>query len=296
MSTSHFLRIFRSIIVLSIIALFVGCSGGGKDKVSSEDSFTISGSVSGAIQQGVTITLSGASSGTATTDASGNYSFPGLKNGSYTITPSMTGYTFSPASKAVTINNADVSANDFTAATSMSPTYGISGIITAGGVGKQGVAVTLSGTNSGTATTDASGNYSFTGLVNGAYTITPSLTGYTFNPASLAVMIDGANVTSENFTATANSAPTYSISGTVTKDGTALPGVTMTLSGAGTGTVSTDSSGNYTFSNLANGTYTVTPTLTLNGYTFTQASFSVTIDGANKTANFIIEPENWTGG
>ena len=66
----------------------------------------------------------------------------------------------------------------------------------------------------------------------------------------------------------------------MTLGGSALPGVTMTLSGASTGTVSTDSSGNYTFSSLANGTYTVTPTLS---GIHTPASLSVPISGANAT-------------
>ena len=85
MSTSHLLNIFRSIIVFSIIALFVGCGGGGGGgTASSESANTISGTVSGAILSGVTMTLSGTSSGTVTTDSSGNYTFIGLAN-DYTV-------------------------------------------------------------------------------------------------------------------------------------------------------------------------------------------------------------------
>jgi plastocyanin len=53
--------------------------------------FTISGKVAtgeGAAVSGVTMTLSGATSATATTDASGNYSFGSLAAGNYTVTPS----------------------------------------------------------------------------------------------------------------------------------------------------------------------------------------------------------------
>ena len=39
------------------------------------------------------MTLSGGKSGTTITDASGNYTFTGLDNGSYTVTPSRTGFT-----------------------------------------------------------------------------------------------------------------------------------------------------------------------------------------------------------
>src|SRR4030066_678755 len=47
---------------------------------------------------GVTMALSGASSATSITDASGNYNFTGLDKGSSTIKPSRTGSTFSPTS------------------------------------------------------------------------------------------------------------------------------------------------------------------------------------------------------
>jgi hypothetical protein len=66
------------------------------------------------------MTLSGASTALGTTDASGNYSLTGLANGSYTVTPLQTGYTFTPASKAVTVNGANVTAQNFTAATGSS--------------------------------------------------------------------------------------------------------------------------------------------------------------------------------
>jgi len=80
--------------------------------------------------------------------------------------------------------------------------YTISGTVTSSGAGLSGVTMTLGGTAPGTATTDASGNYSFTGPLNGSYTVTPSRTSYTFTPTSLAVTVNGANATAQNFTAT----------------------------------------------------------------------------------------------
>ncbi len=68
----------------------------------------------------------------------------------------------------------------------------------------------LSGAASATVTADVSGNYTFTGLANGAYAVTPSKSGFTFSLTSQAVTISGANVTAVNFTATAI---TWSISG-----------------------------------------------------------------------------------
>ncbi len=53
---------------------------------------------------------------------------------------------------------------------------------------------------------DSSGNYSFTGLANGAYwATTPSKSGFTFSPTNEAVTISGASATAVNFTAMANS-------------------------------------------------------------------------------------------
>jgi hypothetical protein len=76
---------------------------------------------------GVTMTLSTGGGGggpgggtgtvvaTTTTDTGGNYTFSGLANGNYTVTPSMTGKSFSPGSRAVTLSGASVTGQDFTA-------------------------------------------------------------------------------------------------------------------------------------------------------------------------------------
>ena len=71
----------------------------------------------------------------------------------------------------------------------------------------------------------------------------------------------------------------YSVSGRVTSAGSALPGVTMTLSGNGSGTTITDANGNYGFGDLEWGTYTVTPTLA--GYQFMPAFRNVYLQGIN---------------
>jgi len=68
---------------------------------------------SGADIASVTMTLSGAGSGTVTTNSMGKYKFTGLPNGNYTITPNKTGYTFTPISMPVTISGANVSGQNF---------------------------------------------------------------------------------------------------------------------------------------------------------------------------------------
>jgi hypothetical protein len=64
---------------------------------------------------GATVAYSGASSGSVTADGSGNYTLSGLINGSYTITPSLAGYTFSPASANETLGGTNITGVNFTA-------------------------------------------------------------------------------------------------------------------------------------------------------------------------------------
>ena len=90
-------RFFLSIPVLLLIAfLMITMSG-----CSSEDSQNISGQVTagGAVLPGVKMTMTGALSATATTDANGNYTFGGIQSGTVILTPSLAGYTFSPPSR-----------------------------------------------------------------------------------------------------------------------------------------------------------------------------------------------------
>jgi hypothetical protein len=89
----------RSIVLyLAILVQLAACSGGGGGGGigGGTSTYSISGTVSGAVLQGVNIALSGSASATTTTDDSGNYSFTGVPNGSYTVTPSKAGYTSNP--------------------------------------------------------------------------------------------------------------------------------------------------------------------------------------------------------
>jgi hypothetical protein len=80
--------------------------------------------------------------------------------------------------------------------------YSISGTVTSGVSPLPGVTVNLTGAAGKTTTTDASGRYSFTGLVNGSYTITPGRTGFSFTPRSRTVLLNGANSGGQNFIGT----------------------------------------------------------------------------------------------
>src|SRR5581483_1774172 len=65
---------------------------------------------------GTTLTLSGASTGTITANASGAYSFQTLSNGSYTVTSRKAGVVFTSVSQSVTLSGTSATVN-FTAAT-----------------------------------------------------------------------------------------------------------------------------------------------------------------------------------
>jgi Domain of unknown function (DUF4082) len=80
--------------------------------VGGSTSYSISGHVTGSA---ATLTLSGAASGTAKTDSSGNYTFAGLGSGSYVIAPSQSGEVFSPSVAAVSISGASKTAVNFVA-------------------------------------------------------------------------------------------------------------------------------------------------------------------------------------
>ncbi len=233
-------------------------------------SYSISGTIAGPAAPGASVILGGASSTTTTADASGNYNFNGLANGTYTVTPVSTIYEFGPSSQAITVNNGHVLNVNFTSG------FGISGTIT--GPRGPGATLALTGASSATTIADGSGNYSFTGLPNGVYTVAVSNGSYVFTPTSQSATVNGASVTGVNFT----SPNIATISGNVGSPGGS--GATVLLTGASTAVTTADASGNYSFPGLANGSYTVTPTNA--GYVFSPAGRAINLNGTNATANF----------
>jgi len=236
----------------------------------------ISGSISPAASgSGATVTLTGGPGGTVAANGSGAFTFSGIPDGTYTVTPAKSGFLFTPTSQSVTVTGG-VSVTGVTFTASPVPTWTIAGTVSGGG---SGVSVTLSGSSTATTTADPStGAYSFAGLANGSYTVTPTKSGFTMTPSNRAVTVSGANVSGVDFTAAP--VPTFSLSGTITP----VPlgaGATVALTGASTASTTTDSNGNYTFTNLNNGSYTVTPTK--GGATMSPLNRAVTIGGANVT-------------
>ena len=105
-----------------------------------------------------------------------NYSFTVTYGWSGTVTPSKTGYTFTPTNR--TIPTLHPTRPDKITLPALN-TYTISG-----NAGVAGATLTYTG-GSATATADGSGNYSFTVPSNWSGTVTPSLAGYAFTPVNI---------------------------------------------------------------------------------------------------------------
>ena len=231
----------------------------------------------------VTLTLSGAVADTTNPDADGIYSFAALEEGTYTVTPSLDGYDFEPSSRLYDPLNVDQTGQDFVG-TYIPPTYSISGTVTleGGTAVPTAVLLTLSGDADQTTSPASDGTYSFTDLPEGTYTVTPSLEAYTFEPTVRSYDPLNADQTGQDFTGT-YVPPPRSISGTVTLiGGSASPtAVVLTLSGAANQTTNPASDGSYSFTDLAEGTYTVTPSL--ERYSFEPALRSYDPLGSDQT-------------
>jgi|GEM_PF-850846 len=275
---------------------------------------------------GVTVTLTGSDDHGAiapivlVTDGNGNYNFGNLRPGSYTITETQPSTLLDGKDTQGTPGNGTVANDAFqniplaTATTGAGNNFGeltpatIAGRVyndanndgsDSGEAGVNGVTVNLTGTddlgNSVTlsAVTTANGNYSFTGLRPGTYSLsevqpaglldgldtagTPG-GGAASNGAADADLISGIAITSGTSSAGNNfgELSPSSFSGTVYHDrnnngvinsGEAfIANVTVTLTGtddrgnAVNVSTTTDSSGNYSFGTLRPGTYTLTET------------------------------------
>jgi hypothetical protein len=182
--------------------------------------FTISGNAG---VSGATISFTGGTPVTA--NGSGDYSITVPYNWSGTVTPSKTGYTFTPDHRDYTNVLADDPGEDYTAT---AITYTISGNAGVGGA-------TISFTGGAPVTADGSGNYSITVPYNWTGTVTPSKTEYTFTPNHYDYTNVMANQINQNYTATINK---YLL--TINKTGTGSGVVTSTPTGISCGSDCTE--------------------------------------------------------
>lgn len=170
-------------------------------------------------------------------------------------------------------------------------THAISGTIA--GTGGLAMAVTLSGADDATATSDGTGRYVFGGLADGTYTITPSRAGWTFVPATRTVAVAGGDLVAQDFTGSMSGGSAHTLSGTVS--GSVVEGVTVALDGTSvSSTTTTGADGSYAFTGLGDDDYVVTPSLA--GYVFTPDVAYVTVAGADATQGFVAAPDPFLTG
>ncbi|GEM_PF-1178374 len=183
---------FGAAAALSRGTLLVGVPG---ERSSQGAAYILSGPiVSGNAGVGGPLLSLGGDTWTMTADASGNYLFLVPDGWTDIVTPSKTGYTFSPVSRSYSGITTDQSGQDY-AATAI--TYTLSGNA---GVGNATMSYDDGGAK--TAMADETGAYSFTVSYNWSGSVTPSRAGYTFNPASIAYTNVLANQSGQNYSAT----------------------------------------------------------------------------------------------
>lgn len=148
---------------------------------------------------GVTMDLS--PGGSTITNSSGYYEFTDLVGGNnYTVTPSKTGWTFSPLSKDYNPLSSDQINQNYIG---NPPLYDISGYVReADSTPVSGVTINLSGHSTSSTTTNSSGYYKFANLEKGYnYVVIPSKTGWTFNPSGRSYDSLSSDQTNQDYTA-----------------------------------------------------------------------------------------------
>jgi hypothetical protein len=261
----------------------------GFTRFTSSDLFSISGTVQTSNGTGVAyaqmnLYTSTGSYSSALTDYLGNYSIDNIeKGGDYTLIPFLEDYVFEPDSQSFPNLQANATAN-FIARSTI--TYSLSGyVLTADGDRVAGVLMELFGptTEYFHTLTDSDGHYSFDAVPESVeFLLLPSLSGYIFDPEAVGIYLQYHQTVDFEATSTA----TYNISGYVeTNIGDGVEGVSMELHGPTETLVTfTDSYGYYSFDDLAQGDYTLTPTL--DSYVFDPEEQTFTDLQADETADF----------
>lgn len=237
------------------------------------------GNVTGSVVNSSGTGLSGATvsaAGLSTTSAAdGSYALNNLPAGQTTIKVSLTG--FQSGSASVTVVASATTAAP--AITLVSGSGSITGSVknTSGGA----IAGASVGFGGGTATTDANGNYTLTGVPVGTVQLVASASG--FQNSTQSVTVTGGNTSTANFTLAAGAA-TGTVTGKITNasSGAILSGATVSWSG---GSTTTNTSGIYTLTNVTAGTQNITAAKT--GYLPRTLAVGV-MGGATSTLNIPI--------
>jgi hypothetical protein len=210
---------------------------------------------------------------TATTDSTGAYALNNVPAGSVTVTASAAG--FAPVSETVAVT-AGTTATAPTI-TLKSNVGNVTGTVTnSSGAAISGASISFGG---GSTTSAADGTYSFTNIPAGTIQLVASAAGY--QSVTQNVTVNGGATTTANFSLAPSSTTPGTVTGTVTNisTGGVISGATVQWN---TTSVTTNSSGVYTLSNVTGGTQTVSAKAT--GYL--AVSSTVNVNGGTSTLNF----------
>lgn len=155
-----------------------------------------------------------------------------------------------------------------------------------------GITVSINTTPVRTAITDANGNYAFTGVRNGSYTLTPSISGPSaaFSPAALAVTVNSdSDFNYFNVDLGSNVSGTVSYAGA--KSGRVYLTLTNACGGSGGPGVSIAAPGAFTIRGVAPGTYSLTARLATQG----TGQHENAADPAGTTSNIIVTSADVSG-
>lgn len=288
--------------ILFAAALFLGACASDSTTTTTTPGAGVSGfsitckvsSSTGIGVSGVGITMNGAVSKTGVTDSSGNYTFWDLPAGGYIITPTKSGQLVYPISQTINLSSNLTDVN-FTSKPSSAATYFVTGTVTQSSVAVSNAVVVLGGDSAGTTMTNTNGQYIFSGLPNGNYTVSASKSGLSFAPQMSIANISGANLTGINFAGSVSTAQArYDVSGTVSYSGAKTGRIYVNLAYQGGGTSSFGTSittpGAFTIRGVPQGNYTVTAFRDTIGNGEQNALFP-----AGNSSNFTVSSSNVTG-
>jgi PKD repeat protein len=249
--------------------------------------YTVSGTVTMADAGGLQYVWMSMTPGSyhASTDADGAFSITGVSNGSYTLTPSGSGWTYSPSSLPVTVGGADVSGLNFVATANP-----IADLTADPLIGNAPLAVNFDASasfdrdNGGAAGAgivkyewdwDNDGTFDFDSSTDA--TVAHTYTTPDVYTCCVRVTDNESATATDTVSITVGSGSGYIASGYVKTGDTGLGGVTLSFSG-GLSAVTTDNTGFWYRDGVPNGTYTVTPSMPL--FTFSPLNRQFTINNA----------------
>ncbi len=240
----------------------------------------VSDASSGSPLSGVAITITGATTWTATTAANGFYKITDITPGNVTLSAVKSG--FSQISGAGTVVTGGTLI--FSPALSTTPPTATTGelkgsvIDSATGLPLSGAIIAASGVKTYTASADASGNFALSAVDAGGYAVSVSSAGY--GTQTYTVTIIAGTTTNLGNIALAINATTGTVQGKVTdaSGGAPIAGATITITGSATWTAATSADGTYKITGIAPGAITISADKT--GYIAVSGTSTVTAGGS----------------